>query len=65
MRARLRTALSVAQLTEGEAEDFALHMAAVNQSLAVLSRTGASEKQLRTVIDISMSALSHVLGARS
>ncbi|MER6118718.1 TetR/AcrR family transcriptional regulator [Streptomyces sp. NPDC001743] len=64
-RARLRTALSAAQLTEREAEDFALHMAAVNQSLAVLSRTGASEKQLRTVIDISMSALSHALGARS
>ncbi|MGZ9935051.1 TetR/AcrR family transcriptional regulator [Streptomyces sp. NC-S4] len=64
-RARLRTALNAAQLAEGDADDFAVHLTAVNQSLAVLSRTGASEKQLRTVIDISMSALSHALNARS
>ncbi|MFJ6050588.1 TetR/AcrR family transcriptional regulator [Streptomyces sp. NPDC092307] len=60
---RLRTALSTAQLTEGDADDFAVHMTAVNQSLALMSRTGASQKQLRTVIDISMSALSHALHA--
>lgn len=63
--ARLRTALSATQLTDGAADDFAVHLAAVNQSLAVMSRTRASQKQLRTVIDISMSALSHALHARS
>ena len=64
-RARLRNALTAAQLTEGDADDFAVHMAAVNQSLAVMSRTGASQKRLRTVIGISLSALSHALPARS
>ncbi|MFE2926101.1 TetR/AcrR family transcriptional regulator [Streptomyces goshikiensis] len=64
-RARLRNALTAAQLAEGDADDFAVHMTAVNQSLAVMSKTGASQKQLRTVIDISMSALSHALRARS
>ncbi|MFJ5636671.1 TetR/AcrR family transcriptional regulator [Streptomyces goshikiensis] len=64
-RARLRSALTAAQLVEGDADDFAVHMTAVNQSLAVMSKTGASQKQLRTVIDISMSALSHALRARS
>ncbi|MET8749685.1 TetR/AcrR family transcriptional regulator [Streptomyces sp. NPDC004667] len=63
--ARLRTALSAAQLAEDDADDFAVHMTAVNQSLAVMSRTGASQKQLRTVIDISMSALARTLHARS
>lgn len=63
--ARLRNALNAARLTEGDADDFAVHLAAVNQSLAVMSRTGASEKQLRTVTDISVRALSHALHARS
>ncbi|BDE43910.1 TetR family transcriptional regulator [Streptomyces lividans] len=64
-RARLRTALDAARLAEDEADDFAVHMTAVNQSLAVMSRTGASRQQLRTVVDISMSALSRALPARS
>ncbi|MFE3763526.1 TetR/AcrR family transcriptional regulator [Streptomyces sp. NPDC059104] len=63
--ARLRTALSTARLAEGDADDFAVHMTAVNQSLAVMSRTRASQEQLRTVIDISMSALARALHARS
>ncbi|MFD9270312.1 TetR/AcrR family transcriptional regulator [Streptomyces goshikiensis] len=63
-RARLRNALTAAQMAEGDADDFAVHVTAVNQSLAVMSKTGASAKQLRTVIDISMSALSHALRAR-
>ncbi|MER5415624.1 TetR/AcrR family transcriptional regulator [Streptomyces virginiae] len=63
--ARLRTALNAAQLAEGDADDFAVHLTAVNQSLAVMSRTGASRKQLRTVIDVSMGALSHAVRARS
>ncbi|MGI5447515.1 TetR/AcrR family transcriptional regulator [Streptomyces sp. CA-243310] len=63
--ARLRTALNATQLTDDDADDFAVHLTAVNQSLAVMSKTRASQKQLRTVIDISMSALSHALHARS
>ncbi|MGW6853924.1 TetR/AcrR family transcriptional regulator [Streptomyces virginiae] len=63
--ARLRTALNAARLAEGDADDLAVHLTAVNQSLAVMSRAGASRKQLRAVIDISMSALSHALHARS
>lgn len=61
--ARLRNALHAAQLTEGDADDFAVHLTAVNQSLAVLSRTKASRRQLRTVVDISVGALSHALCA--
>ncbi|WP_329459033.1 TetR/AcrR family transcriptional regulator [Streptomyces sp. NBC_01497] len=60
-RARLRTALTASKLTGGDAEDFAVHIAAVNQSLAVMSRAGASDKQLHTIIDISVSALSQAL----
>ncbi|MGX1676066.1 TetR/AcrR family transcriptional regulator [Streptomyces sp. NPDC055400] len=62
-RARLRTALIAAKLADSDAEDFAVHIAAVNQSLAVMSRAGASRNQLHTIIDISMSALSNALRA--
>ncbi|GAA1285341.1 TetR/AcrR family transcriptional regulator [Streptomyces sp. NBC_00117] len=62
-RARLRTALIAAKLTDSDADNFAVHIAAVNQSLAVMSRVGASQKQLHTIVDISMSALSQALRA--
>ncbi|MFE3171721.1 TetR/AcrR family transcriptional regulator [Amycolatopsis sp. NPDC059090] len=55
-QARLRKALRAAKLAD--ADDFAVHFAAVNQSLAVMSRAGASPKQLRTIVDISLGALS-------
>ena len=66
-RARLRTALNTAELAAGDAENYATHITAVNQSLAVMSRAGASQKQLRTIVDISMSALSQACtaGARA
>ena len=64
-RARLRTALNTAQSAEGDAENYATHITAVNQSLAVMSRTGASQEQLRTIVEISMSALAHGLGHRT
>lgn len=64
-RTRLRTALEAARLTEDDADDFAVHLTGVNQALAVMSRTRASRQQLRTVVDISMSALAHTLHARS
>lgn len=54
--ARLRTALRAAKLAD--ADDFAVHLAAVNQSLAVMSRAGASPKQLRAIVDVSLGALS-------
>ncbi|WP_203643849.1 TetR/AcrR family transcriptional regulator [Streptomyces sp. SID14478] len=62
-QARLRTALGAAPLAESEAGDFAVHLAAVNQSLAVMSRAGASQKQLRTIVDVSLSALSRAVRA--
>ncbi|MCU1682761.1 MAG: transcriptional regulatory protein [Amycolatopsis sp.] len=63
-RARLRTALNTAALAEGDAENYATHIVAVNQSLAVMSRARASQKQLRAIVDISISALSHALRGR-
>jgi AcrR family transcriptional regulator len=63
-RARLRTALTAAELAEGDAEDHATHITAVNQSLAVMSRARASRQELRTIVDISMSALSQALRSR-
>ncbi|MCX2732774.1 TetR/AcrR family transcriptional regulator [Saccharopolyspora sp. NFXS83] len=64
-RARLRTALKAVKLADSDADDFAVHIAAVNQSLAVMSRAGTSQEQLQAVIDISTSALSQALRARS
>ncbi|MFD6292194.1 TetR/AcrR family transcriptional regulator [Streptomyces sp. NPDC060205] len=62
--ARLRTALNAALLAEADADAFAVHLTAVNQSLAVMSRAQADPEQLRTVVDISVSALSHAVRAR-
>ncbi|MFJ7218732.1 TetR/AcrR family transcriptional regulator [Amycolatopsis sp. NPDC098790] len=58
-RARLRTALG----TTKAADDLAVHLAAVNQSLAVMSRAGASREQLRAIVDVSLGALSRALSA--
>jgi AcrR family transcriptional regulator len=63
-RARLRMALNTAELNDTDAENYATHITAVNQSLAVMSRAGASQEQLRTIVDISMSALSQALPGR-
>jgi AcrR family transcriptional regulator len=60
-RARLRAALTAAKLPEGTADDFAVHLSAVNQSLAVMSRAGASRAQLGTIVDISVNALAQAL----
>jgi AcrR family transcriptional regulator len=64
-QARLRTALTAARLPGTEAADLAVHLAAVNQSVAVMSRAGASQQQLRTIIDISLGALSQAVRPRS
>jgi AcrR family transcriptional regulator len=55
--ARLRRALKAVK----RADAFAVHLAAVNQSLAVMSRGGASPEQLRTIVDVSLGALSQAL----
>ena len=60
-RARLRMALDAAELNDTDAENYATHITAVNQSLAVMSRARASQEQLRTIVDISMTALSQAL----
>ena len=60
---RLRAALRAGRLHDETAEAFAIHVAAVNQSLAVMSRTGASAEQLRAIVDVTLDALAHALGA--
>ncbi|MFJ5277842.1 TetR/AcrR family transcriptional regulator [Streptomyces parvulus] len=61
---RLRTALKAARMPEEAAEAFATHLAAVNQSLAVMSRAGTSTEQLRAVVDVTLDALARALDAR-
>lgn len=49
-RARVRAALDDPQIDPATLDDLALYIVAVNQSLAVLSRAGASDRELRTVV---------------
>ncbi|MGX9226934.1 TetR/AcrR family transcriptional regulator [Streptomyces albus] len=58
---RLRTALKAGQLSDHDAETFAVHAAAVNQSLAVMSRAGASPAQLRSIVGVTIDALAQAL----
>ncbi|GGV66579.1 TetR family transcriptional regulator [Streptomyces longisporoflavus] len=60
---RLRAALKAARLHDETAESFAAHLAGVNQSLAVMSRAGASTEQLRAIVDVTLGALAQTLGA--
>jgi AcrR family transcriptional regulator len=60
---RLLTALKAGGLSDQDAEAFAVHVAAVNQSLAVMSRAGASPKQLLAIVGVTLDALSHALRA--
>jgi AcrR family transcriptional regulator len=55
---RLHKALKAGRLTDHDAEAFAVHAAAVNQSLAVMSRAGASLEQLRAIVGVTVDALS-------
>ncbi|WP_328375526.1 TetR/AcrR family transcriptional regulator [Streptomyces sp. NBC_01020] len=64
-RSRLRAALKAGRLTDRDAEAFAEHMAAVNQSLAVMSRAGASPAQLRAIVGVTVDALSQALRTRT
>ncbi|MFJ8935073.1 TetR/AcrR family transcriptional regulator [Streptomyces sp. NPDC102365] len=60
-RLRLRAALKAGRMTDQDADAFAVHAAAVNQSLAVMSRAGSSPAQLRAVVDVTVGALSQAL----
>ncbi|CAK7285754.1 TetR family transcriptional regulator C-terminal domain-containing protein [Streptomyces misionensis] len=60
---RLRAALEAGRLDDEAAETFAAHFAAVNQSLAVMSRAGTGAEQLRAVVDVTVDALARTLGA--
>ncbi|MBE1495900.1 AcrR family transcriptional regulator [Amycolatopsis lexingtonensis] len=64
-QARLRAALTAGKLPARDARDFAVHFAAVNQSVAVMSRAGASGPQLRTIVDVSLGALSQTVRSLS
>ncbi|MEW2351193.1 TetR/AcrR family transcriptional regulator [Streptomyces sp. NPDC006684] len=61
-RRRLRAALEAGG--DKDAEAFAEHTAAVNQSLAVMSRAGASPAQLLAVVGVTLDALSQALRGR-
>ncbi|TQS25051.1 TetR/AcrR family transcriptional regulator [Microbispora sp. KK1-11] len=63
-RSRLRAALKACRLTDQDAEAFAEHMAAVNLSLAVMSRAGASPAQLLAIVGVTVDALSQALRTR-
>ncbi|MCX5387391.1 TetR/AcrR family transcriptional regulator [Streptomyces sp. NBC_00083] len=60
---RLRAALRAGSLTDRDADAFAVHVAAVNQSLAVMSRAGTSPAQLRAAVGVTIDALSRTLHA--
>jgi hypothetical protein len=60
---RLRAALKAGGLHDEAAESFATHLAAVNQSLAVMSRAGTGAEELRAVVDVTLDALARALGA--
>ncbi|MEV5597985.1 TetR/AcrR family transcriptional regulator [Streptomyces sp. NPDC052496] len=62
-RLRLRAALKAGRLADPDAEAFAVHVAAVNQSLAVMSRAGTSPAQLLAVVGVTVDALSQALRA--
>jgi AcrR family transcriptional regulator len=61
-RQRLHTALKAGRMSDQNAEAFALHAAAVNQSLAVMSRADASPAQLLTIVNVTVDVLSKALG---
>jgi TetR/AcrR family transcriptional regulator, copper-responsive repressor len=63
-RLRLRAALRAGRLTGQDAEIFAVHVAAVNQSLAVMSRAGAGPAQLLAIVGVTVDALSQALRTR-
>jgi AcrR family transcriptional regulator len=64
-RSRLRAALKSSPMTDQDAEAFAAHIAAVNQSLAVMSRAGAGPTQLLAIVGVTIDALAQALRGRN
>ncbi|MBN9792620.1 MULTISPECIES: TetR/AcrR family transcriptional regulator [unclassified Pseudonocardia] len=62
-RGRLRRALDSAPVASARRDDLALHLAAVNQSLAVLSRGGAAATDLRAVVAVALVPVQQALAA--
>jgi len=60
---RVRAALRRAGLPETAADELAVHITAVNHSLAVMSRAGANESQLHSIVNVTLDALATVLAA--
>ncbi|SEP36091.1 TetR/AcrR family transcriptional regulator [Amycolatopsis saalfeldensis] len=60
-RTRLRAALKAGGVPDETT--FAVHIAAVNQSLAVMSRAGVGAKQLRAIVEVSLDALARASDA--
>ncbi|HEX4787576.1 MAG TPA: TetR/AcrR family transcriptional regulator [Actinospica sp.] len=63
-RTRLRTALLAGGAGSRTAEELAGLVFAVNQSLAVLSRGGAGERELRALVRTTRAAVAAALGAQ-
>jgi hypothetical protein len=55
--ARLRTALNTAELADGDAENYATHISAVNQCAGRDEQGPGEPKAIGTIVGISMSAL--------
>lgn len=56
-RRRIRSALRKAGFRRADVDALAVHVAAVNQSLAVMSRAGASTRDLRSVVRVTVDAV--------
>jgi len=56
-RLRLRAALRSGRLIGEDAEACAVHAAAVNRSLAVMSRAGESPSQLLAIVGVTVDAV--------
>jgi AcrR family transcriptional regulator len=58
---RLRSALRSGDLSDQTADMYAVHVAAVNHSLAVMSRSGSSAAQLSAIVGVTLDALHNAL----
>ena len=64
-RTRIATALLAASVADSTAEDVALQVAATNQALAVLSRTGLSTDQLESVARAAVTAAKRAIASNT
>ena len=63
-RERIRAALATARADPSKLDDLALYIVAVTQSLAVMSRGGASDHELRAIVQVACAAVADQLGTR-